>query len=81
MDFSARSSAIVTIPSVEQDPHFRDIRCIRTMRGAALKRSDQKATRRRSWARRSLCFVIVIAIEQDREDRIDDASALILAKS
>ena len=77
---SARSVARVTMPLVEQEPHFRVMRWTRTIRGATFNRTDQCSTRRQRICRRSLRAAIALPVQQDGEGEIDDPAALVLAQ-
>lgn len=67
---SARSEAKVTIPDVEQEPHFRVIRCTRTSRGRTFNRCDHCSTRARINSRRCSVVFMGAVIQQDSHNTL-----------
>lgn len=77
---STRSAASVMVPEVEQEPHFRVMRCTRTRRGLTFSRSAQYSTRWRTTSRGLSRRRIGSIVEQDRKNDVDDAPTVFLSK-
>src|SRR5205807_1677562 len=70
------------MPVVEQEPHFRVIRCTRTIRASTFRRFDQYTTLSQSCARPlSRARIAGSAVEKNGEDRFDDAVSLLLVEA